>query len=135
MKKIKMVEMMRKPLKIISFQSALAIGAFMSIFVTAAEAQRYNGRCGQPPREPFCVTKRNLDDRQIQDCQGDLRNYGRNVENFNRCLSNEGRRAEKDLRRMQKDLQSIQAMQQRMSSAIRDAQSKLSCNASGRGFC
>ena len=88
---------MHRPPKIRYAQTALYLLIFSGLFATSAEAQRYNGRCGQPPREPFCVTKRNPDDRQIQNCQSDLRNYGRDVENYSRCLNNEGRRAEKDL--------------------------------------
>jgi|GEM_PF-3000748 len=131
-----MGEMMRKTFKLTSLNTALLLGLSGSLFFSiAAEAQRYNGRCGQPPREPSCVTQRNLDDRQLQNCQSELRYYGRNVENYDRCLNNESRRAEKDLQRLQKDLQSIQGMQQKMSSAIRDAQNKLSCSASGRSYC
>ena len=132
---VKTVEMKHMSLKPTSFQIALAIGAFASFFIATAEAQRYNGRCGQPPREPNCVSKRNPSDRQVRKCQDALKDFGRKVESHSRCLDSESRGVEREFEKVQLELQALRNRQYEMSTAVHDAQEKLSCNASGKNFC
>lgn len=108
---------------------------FSTLAITAAEAQRYRGRCGSPPREPHCISNRNMDERRIQDCQRQLQDYGRNVDRFAKCLNNEGRQKEREAQRLADEVQSIRAAQQAMASATRDANRKFSCALSGKSYC
>ncbi|MGD8325451.1 MAG: hypothetical protein PVF65_00910 [Sphingomonadales bacterium] len=125
-----------KPLlKPLLYLSLIAFTLISDLTLIDAQAQHYRGRCGSPPREPHCITNRNMDDRRIQDCQRQLQDYGRHVDRFAKCLNNEGSQKEREAQKLVDEVQSIRTAQQAIASATQDANRKFSCALSGKSYC
>ena len=118
------------------FKTSLVIAAASTVFLLMADAQaqRYRSRC-QTPQTPYCVKQRNMDDRQLQQCQFRLRDFERTVQRYQDCLKQDYRTTERDLKKTTERLQAIENEQKQSQSIIRNAHAQLSCTLSGRNYC